>query len=57
MFVLSLVLIGFSWYLYGLQSKFSVVSNLYKVKNEVKLESEKIKVNKEMENLADVIKF
>jgi hypothetical protein len=27
------------------------------VKNEVKLESEKIKVNKEMENLADVIKF
>jgi hypothetical protein len=54
---LSLILIGFSYHVYGLKDKFSVISNLYKVKNEVKLETEKIKINKEMEGLADVVKF
>lgn len=55
--ILSIILIFYSFSIYSLKSKYKIFSDYYKTKNEVKIEIEKIKTNKENINLAEVLKF
>lgn len=57
LFAWAILLICLSAYVYSQKSDYKIIPSLYRVKNEIKIETEKAKVNKDVEKLAEILRL